>query len=264
VHATPWTIERGSSPIIATAIHAGHGVRPDALAWMAIDEPTRLREEDPYTDRLATIADSRIVVHRSRFEVDLNRPRDRALYRMPDQSWGIQVWKPEVPDEIFERSLAQYDQFNDEVFTLLDTLIEQHGLIVVFDIHSYNYRRQGTDQPPADPHENPEINLGTGTMDRDRYARIVDAFIDTVGQHEVAGHPIDVRENVKFRGGDFARRIHERYPGTVCVLSIEFKKIFMDEWSGRLDEEILAQLRHAIDAAGVELRKLLDAEAGLQ
>ena len=42
--------------------------------------------------------------------------------------------------------------------------------IVVFDLHTYNHRRNGPDGPPADPAGNPQVNIGTGTMNRDRWA----------------------------------------------------------------------------------------------
>ena len=41
-------------------------------------------------------------------------------------------------------------------------------------------------------------------------------------------------ENVKFRGGQLSRWVGEKYPETGCSLAIEFKKFFMDEWTGQL------------------------------
>ena len=34
-----------------------------------------------------------VSVTRSRFEADLNRPRDRAVYLTPADAWGHQVWR---------------------------------------------------------------------------------------------------------------------------------------------------------------------------
>jgi hypothetical protein len=47
---------------------------------------------------------------------------------------------------------------------------------VVFDLHTYNHRREGPDTPPAEEVGNPEVNLGTGTMDRRKWAPIIDRF----------------------------------------------------------------------------------------
>ncbi|MGH9894592.1 MAG: hypothetical protein ACREA0_21960, partial [bacterium] len=35
------------SPIVATAVHIGHAVRPEVEKYMALDAATRLRKEDP-------------------------------------------------------------------------------------------------------------------------------------------------------------------------------------------------------------------------
>jgi N-formylglutamate amidohydrolase len=67
----------GDDPLVATAIHSGHAMRAAAAQWLSLDEATRLREEDPYTDELAALAPTRLIGRRSRFEFDLNRPRDR-------------------------------------------------------------------------------------------------------------------------------------------------------------------------------------------
>ncbi|HLO19284.1 MAG TPA: hypothetical protein VK192_02180, partial [Sphingomicrobium sp.] len=44
-----WTLTRGSGPVLATAIHDGHGLRPDVADAMSLPEADRLREEDPFT-----------------------------------------------------------------------------------------------------------------------------------------------------------------------------------------------------------------------
>ena len=76
--------------------------------------------------------------------------------------------------------------------------------------------------------------------------RLVDRFIDTLGDAEVDGHRLDVRENVPFQGGELSRWVHERYDGVGCALAVELKKVFMDEWTGELDEAHLARLTAAL------------------
>ncbi len=41
-------------PVVATAIHDGHEVRPDLLKHFALSEDERLREEDPHTSAIQT------------------------------------------------------------------------------------------------------------------------------------------------------------------------------------------------------------------
>jgi N-formylglutamate amidohydrolase len=75
---------RGTSPIIAAAIHNGHDTRRDVEEHLVIDEKEQLREEDPVTGEWTQIAKTQIVGLRSRFEVDLNRPRDKSVYIKPE------------------------------------------------------------------------------------------------------------------------------------------------------------------------------------
>ena len=87
-----WTLHRGASPVVGTAIHNGHALPPTFAANMVVSDETRLREEDPYTEFMIRDLPNRIVVHQSRFAVDLNRAREAAIYRKPEQSWGMQVF----------------------------------------------------------------------------------------------------------------------------------------------------------------------------
>lgn len=79
-----FTSSVANGPVVATAVHAGHDLRPAVATLMTLDERTRRREEDPFTDLLIEEVPTRFVVHRSRFEIDLNRPRERAVYLDPD------------------------------------------------------------------------------------------------------------------------------------------------------------------------------------
>jgi hypothetical protein len=244
-----WVLQRGDGPLVATAIHDGGFVRPEVLALMALPEPGRLREEDPFTARWTEVAPTRVVGLRSRFEVDLNRPRERAVYRTPADAWGLRVWKTELPDDVVDRSLAEYDAFYAMLHELYADLAARHGAFVVFDLHTYNHRRAGPDGPEADPAGNPQVNVGTGCMaDRRRWAHLVDRFMDDLRAFDFPGGPLDVRENVKFAGGHHAAWAHATFPDEACVLAIEFKKFFMDEWTGVPDEGLVAAIGDALRA----------------
>ena len=242
-----WSVIRADGiPVVATAIHDGHAVRPEIAARLALDEQARLREEDPFTSHWVDVAPNQIIVNRSRFEVDLNRPRERAVYITPDDAWGLNVWTRPPDAAIVARSLAIYDEFYRSFGVLLDALVKQHGKIVVLDLHSYNHRRKGPDQSPADPEANPEVNLGTGSLNRQCWAPVVDAVIETMRNYPFHGHSLDVRENVKFTGGNLVQWIHNHYPTTVCGLAMEFKKTFMDEWTGRPDLRYIEAIRRVL------------------
>jgi hypothetical protein len=230
-------IAEGQEPLAATAIHNGHDLREEVETIVTLGDSERLREEDPHTGIWTTVVTTQLVAHRSRFEVDLNRPREQAVYRSPEDAWGLSLWASEPPSDLVERSLSQYDAFYAEAHRVFSEMERRFGHFVVLDLHSYNHRRAGPDAAPDDPALNPEINVGTGTLDRGRWAQLIDRFIGDLTAFEFLGRHLDVRENVKFRGGQFPRWIHENFPESACCLAVEVKKIFMDEWSGKLFPE---------------------------
>jgi N-formylglutamate deformylase len=239
-----WAIDPGR-PVLATAIHAGHDLRPEVAELMALPDDVRRREEDPHTDELAAVVGSHVAVHRSRFEVDLNRHRPDAVYVHPEHAWGLDVWSHPPGPAVVDASRALHDEWYARLGLALDDLVARHGGFVLLDVHSYNHRREGPGGPPADPAGNPEVNLGTGSMPP-RWAPVADAFLDGVRAAEVAGTPIDARENVRFEGQELARFVHERYGEVGCALAIEFKKTFMDEWTDEVDADRLADLGRAL------------------
>jgi len=241
-----WNIVKGDSPIVAAAVHSGHSLSPVVSGVIALADNERLREEDPYTDEWTSIVPNQIIVSRSRFEVDMNRPREKALYPTVETPWGLSVWRKPLPDSIIATSLAIYDGFYQQVANFLDHLTSEFEQVVVYDLHSYNHRRDGPDKEPADSALNPEVNIGTGTMYRGRWTNVVDRFVDDLRQFDFCGRHLDVRENVRFLGGHFPRWVHERYPNNVCVISIEIKKFFMDEWSGEKDLQRFTAIRNAL------------------
>lgn len=238
----------GDVPLVAAAVHGGHSVRAEVAAVLALDEADRLREEDPFTAEWATLAGTHIVALRSRFEVDLNRPRDKAVYLKPETAWGLRVWKTDPPADMIVRSLAEYDAFYTEAKRIFSDMQRRFGCFVVLDLHTYNHRREGPEGPSADPAGNPEVNVGTGTMNRQRWKPVVDRFIADLRGFDFLGRHLDVRENVKFRGGQFSRWIHSTFPESACSLAIEFKKFFMDEWTGGPDRVQVEAIRRALQS----------------
>ena len=265
---TPFLFPRqlGESPVVATAIHSSHALREDLVDCMALDEATRAREEDPYTDVLARELPSWILPCHSRFVVDLNRPPEEAFYRSPEMAWGLVVWKTPPSREMVARSLLEYDAFYEALYELLDQILRRHGCFVLLDLHDYNHRRAGPREPPADPADNPEVNIGTGSLDRERWGTVVDRFMQDLRRFDYGGRHLDVRENVKFLGRELARRVHQDFAGRGCVLAVEFKKIFMDEWTGILDVLQFDRLRSLMHAVLPGLEQSLESvrRAGLE
>jgi hypothetical protein len=215
-------------------------------ALLALNEADRWREEDPFTAAWIGLGDTQIVGKRSRFEFDLNRPREKAVYIKPEDAWGLAVWHSKPTKEILARSLAEYDAFYATIEQVFTDLKRRFGRFVVFDLHTYNHRRLGAQSLPADPRYNPEINLGTGTLNRQRWAPVVERFLTEMQNFNFLGRQLDVRENIKFWGGYFPYWVHQKFPESACVLSIEVKKFFMDEWTNEVDFEQLEAIGCAL------------------
>jgi N-formylglutamate deformylase len=253
-----WQTAFGDGPTVACAIHDGHDVRPEVADCLRLDAAQRLYEEDPYTGEWTSIAPTRVIARRSRFEVDFNRPRDKAVYITPADAWGLEVWRCSPASEMVAKSLQAYDDFYAHLRFVLETLVARHGKVVVFDLHSYNHIRGDAAGAPADPEGNPEVNLGTGTMDRSAWSPIVDGWLETMRSHNYLGRRLDVRENVKFFGGQLPRWVHENFPHSVCALAIEVKKFFMNEWTGELDSAQHHAIGQALTASAAAVGDALE------
>jgi len=244
-----WNQTLGESPIAAVAIHHGHELSPAVASLTRLTDEERLREADPYTGDWAAVAPTRLVVETSRFEVDLNRPRDAAVYRTAADAWGLEPWHSELPESVSSASLDKYDAFYAALKEVLLALVRSHGRFLLLDLHSYNHRREDPTAPPADPQASPQINVGTGAMNRQLWGPVVDAFMNGLAAYDFPGGKLDVRENVRFRGGHLTHWIRDTFPHTGCALAIEVKKFFMDEWTGALDRKLHAQLGMAFKSA---------------
>jgi len=257
-----YSCHSGNGPIIAVANHHGHALRPEVAEFMALDATARLYEEDPHTGAWARAVPSYLIAQHSRFEVDLNRPRESAVYLTPGDAWGLEVWKAQLPTAIIEQSLHHYDGYYVALEQLCREKEAKHGGFVILDLHSYNHRRQGPGCPEADSIGNPEVNIGTGTMDHGRWGQLIDRFMTELRDFDCLGRQLDVRENIKFVGRQFPKWVHAKFPQTGCAIAIEFKKFFMDEWSGELDQALHTAIKQALVSTlpglKVELARVID------
>ena len=238
----------GEGPVVAVALHSSHEVRSDLEPLFNLNNSERLREEDPHTDLFTAIVPTRIVVKKSRFEIDLNRERSLAVYRKPEDAWGLNVWKEYPDDEMVEKSLAIYDRFYAESKIFLRSIILKYGYVVVFDIHSYNHMREGPHSEPADPLTNPDINLGTENLNRQVWGQLVDGLTKDLRAFKYTGGQLSVGENIRFKGGHYSQWIQQEFGDQSCAIAIEFKKIFMNEWTHELDPVKLKSLYRALNS----------------
>ncbi len=252
-----WTVEVGSGPLLATAIHNGHEMLPDLVSHCALSVEDRLREEDPHTGAIAAAIPTHVVVSSSRFTVDLNRPRESAVYRKPEDAWGLDLWTEAPTETNIGAALKIYDDFYALLGGLIESTIDQHGKFVLYDVHSYNHRRSGPLAPAEDVEGNPTVNLGTGSLPS-RWRPVADAFLKVMSHQDAGGERIDARENVRFEGGHLSQWVHDNYGEHGCALAVEFKKVFMDEWSGEVDWVVVGELEAALAATGTPVISALN------
>jgi len=241
---TNYEIYKEDSPFISLALHDGHLIPPDVLKHIMLKEHERFREEDPYTAYMANLPVNKVFVNTSRFYVDLNRLENQAIYKKPEDAWELEVWKNEFPVELEEKQMDYYHQFYAEIETLIKDIIQKYGYFIILDIHSYNHRR-GNPFTVANETENPEINIGS-EYNHPRWRSLISNYAAFLSKCTINNHHPDVRENIKFKGGGFSQWVNQHYSEQGCVISIEFKKTFMDEWTGRADIDHIRDIRQAL------------------
>lgn len=253
-----WSLQRGDDCVIATAIHDGSGLRDEIAARIALPVEQRLREEDPYTGQAILDVPNHVIARRSRFEVDLNRSESDAVYLEPSRCWGLQPWTRPPDAAMIERSLRLHRAFYAMMGQWTDEVAAAHGRFVVLDVHSYNHRRDGPTAPATPRHAAPDINIGTHSMPRAQWAFLLDPLVESMRAFDFRGRRLDVRENVAFEGrGELTRFVHARHPGKGCAIAFEFKKFYMDEWTGEPDPAELAAMRALVTHVAGVARELL-------
>ncbi len=235
----------GTVPCIATAIHAGGRVREELISLMAMDTAQRYYEEDPATDTMIEKAVSAVWGLDSRSEYDLNRPPEAAVPVKAEQFWGNVVYNNPPDDEMVQKSLAKHREFYDFMGSWVKVMTNRFDALVVYDIHSYNIGRQvkkGIESPPV-------FNLGTGSIDRGRWEKVVEQWLRLLENIGIPEVKTTVAENVVFQGkGELCRRL-TRWDPAILVLSTEVSKVYMDETTGQLDWTAIGALRDGLGRA---------------
>ncbi len=231
-----------SLPLLATAIHNGHQMSPEMLAICGIDAEVRLREEDPFTGEMAALFPNNFVVESSRFLIDLNRAPENAVYLKPEDCWGLPVRTAPVPQPLLDSLRGDHASWYRLLRYQIELLLQLHPRLVVLDLHSYNHRRGGPNAEPDPQTSNPDIIIGRSNLGEAHYPQ-ADALCRLLDGQIHQGRALDCRQDVKFTGGYLSRWLNSTFPDRLVCLAIEFKKTFMDEWSGELDRLAWTELK---------------------
>ena len=95
-------------PFACFAIHNGSNLRPELREKISLSKMDRWKEEDPYTGQFVSSLPIRIIAFDSRFEYDLNRPKEKCIY---STAWEKNVWNLSLSEEEISRSLAKHENF---------------------------------------------------------------------------------------------------------------------------------------------------------
>lgn len=224
-------------PFICTAIHDGGRVRDGIIDNCALTQAERYFEEDPYTGEFIDNMPITVIGRDSRYEYDLNRGPDTAIY---EEAWGKVVWKTPLTEAQKAESLEKHNRFYRVMRALYNRVLKKHGGCLVYDVHSYNYKRKGDDAPA--------FNIGTEQLDTKRYGEVIKHWNETLNAIEIAEHEIRSALDEVFYGRGYQATVAKEF-NNMLVLPTEFKKIFMDEMTGEVHRGVIADLKPKFEKA---------------
>lgn len=219
-------------PYVCAAIHDGNNFREDLQEKVIHSDHERWYEEDPKT--LDFISSFPIVIagKDSRFEYDLNRGPETAVY---EDAWGKEVWSEPLTQAQKDESLQKHAQFYEVIHAILTKVEKLFKACVVYDIHSYNWKRH--DQ------EVPVFNLGTERIDNKRFGGVKKAFLKGLSSIELPDIQNTTLENDVFKGrGYLLQYVTENFDNSL-VLATEVKKVYCNEETGEYYSQVIAAIK---------------------
>ena len=215
---------------VCGAVHNGHQFRKELWDNCLHTEYERWFEEDPETKEMVKSNPIVIAGCDSRFEYDLNRAPETAIY---EDAWGKKLWKNPLPKNQKIKSLQKHTNFYKVVHALIAKLEEKFGVCIVYDMHSYNWKRW--------TREVPTWNLGTGNVDNNRFGNEIESWRAIL---EKTPLPSNIKStsliNDTFQGnGYFLKYITQNFNNTL-VLATEIAKVYCDELAQIMYPEVVA------------------------
>jgi hypothetical protein len=223
-------------PYVCAAIHDGHQFRNELLDKCLHTEYERWYEEDPATKEMIQSHPIVIAGCDSRFEYDLNRDHENAVF---GTAWGKKLWKLPLSKGERATSLQKHKNFYRVVEVLIEKLESMHGCTIVYDMHSYNWKRWDR--------EVPTFNLGTSNVDNKRYGRFIELWRQKLSEI-ILPNGISSTSKINdtfFGNGYFLKFITSHFKNTL-VLATEIKKIYCDELSGEIYQDIVSEIEVAL------------------
>jgi len=221
---------------VCAAVHDGHQFRKELWDNCLHTAYERWYEDDPATKTMIDTQPIVIAGLDSRFEYDLNRAPEVAIY---EDAWGKELWKEPLSEEMKSLSLSKHEAFYRVVNVLMNKLQDIHTHCIVYDMHSYNWKRWSR--------EVPTWNLGTQNVDQDRFGEQIELWRNSLSEIQLAnGISSKAAVNNTFYGnGYFLKFITSRFKNTL-VLATEIAKIYCDEHEQILYPEVIDSIRQEL------------------
>lgn len=234
-------------PLVGLALHGGHQVREEFQMKMAIEDLERRIEEGPATDDFITSFPIQMIALDSRYEYDLDRPREESVYLKPFQSWGKKVWRtPPTKDEL-EMSYQKYDEFHELFDFMVEQFTEMFGKIFCLDLHTYSPKRPTFVGKMG---ALPMFCVSSTDTDRKQFKEPIDYFISQLGKVNLPGGGSGVKENDPFKkDGALTTAFSTKFADSL-FLPIEIKNIYLHDETGELDPAIVAPLTDLFGSLG--------------
>ncbi len=227
------------APIVCAAIHNGHKLRPELAKSFLLSDEERFYEEDPYTNELISSFPIQLIGNDSRFEYDLNRAKTLSTYFKT--AWDKQVWEKPLSQKQRTKSHRKHQSFYNVLEAIIEVIEQQFKNAIVFDIHSYNYKRIEEDTPT--------FNIGSDQIDVERWGNIVSQMEKQLNFIELPNLDVRAATDEVFHGrGYLITHVNAHFDNTL-VIPIEVKKIFMDESSGDVYPLVLEELKAGFKSA---------------
>ncbi|NNE54994.1 MAG: DUF1704 domain-containing protein, partial [Flavobacteriales bacterium] len=224
-------------PYVCTAIHDGSNFRDELKIKTVLSDYERWYEEDPFTGDFISSMPIVLVGHDSRFEYDLNRAPEEAVY---DTAWGKKVWKRPLTKRERERSQKKHRNYYRVTHALIKKLEELYDGCVVYDMHSYNYKRW--DRPV------PVFNIGTENIS-DEFEEYVAHWLGELSAIELPGIETKAAIDDVFYGRGYnLKYITDNFSKTL-VLATEVSKIYCDELTGEPYPQVINALKDQMKTA---------------
>lgn len=223
-------------PYVCAAIHDGTQFRRTLWPKCLHSYYERWYEEDPETKNMVHSNPIVIAGRDSRFEYDLNRSPEEAIF---ETAWGKQLWRAPLSESEKQESLHKHQNFYKVVHALISKIESKFGMAIVYDMHSYNWQRWDR--------EVPTWNLGTANVDIARFGEDIKLWRDYLSDIELPNNIPSTADinNVFYGNGYFLKFITKNFKNTL-VLATEIAKVYCDENQQVIYPEVVSAVEHQL------------------